>query len=124
MNEQERHLDKSDAERIRKETVKMSEHPPTIEGNTFKRFECGDYTYWAHEHEPIVKLEEDYNADRHMIACYWRCVWLDEARRLEAMLDASEAVKTMGIEGNTKAVANYHTANTNELAWRIWGAQN
>lgn len=100
----------------------MSDHPPIFEEEfQWARHVQSLGAYWEKDGDDAVCLDEDYHPDRILLACYQRCAWLDEARRVELIV-LEKSDDPTGDTGWDDITRNQNTsALENAEAWRIWG---
>lgn len=73
------------------------------------------------------ELSEDSSTERKTVACYWRCAWIDEAKRIDSEWKEDSANVKAGNnkEGCAVRFSNFNdafqAAYDNSEAWRLWG---
>ena len=85
--------------------------PPLPPGCEWERkHDAGGWYWWTRG--PLPVLREDERMARHLLACYMRCAWLDESRRLASQPPQGSEVPGADLDA-------FHASE----AWAAWGKQ-
>lgn len=93
------------------------DHPPILESGLLKRHTQGIHVFWeSQRNSSRTSFWQGNSQDRHLVACYWRCAWQDEASRnsTRVTLSSNGRLINMYKEAECEALKNAE-------AWRVWG---
>ena len=89
------------------------DYPPLPPGCWYAREKLASGAYgWAYPNSEGFRLEENVPRNRHLLACFMRCAWLDEAARIRLSITQLDV---------RVPDPNELEALRNSVAWKMWG---